>query len=228
MRLICSIAILATSIKAGGIGEAFNRGVQKAKDEDQGGPGGRAIVAMLGDQFDNIDGYGCWCYFDDNHGRGRSHPVNEMDALCKYLVEGYDCAIIDADLEGATEACIPWEVSYTAASIGDNVVEECNEHNTDNCAIRACIVESTFATSVFRLMISGAQLDMSAKHANGFDVDANCPTTQGTPSEKECCGTYPYRHPYKTYGGQRSCCGHKTYDVTILNCCPSGKVKLNC
>ena len=192
---------------------------------------GRAIVQMIGEEgFERINGYGCWCYFDDLHGKGKSQPVNEVDSFCKSLHEGYDCAIIDADNEGDIEACVPWEVPYTAASIGDSdaIVDECNARNDDNCARRACMIETQFVTSMFRFTISGGQMDDTPMHSNGFDVAENCPTHQGSPSEKDCCGAYPYRHPYKTYGGQRNCCGMKTYDVTVLNCCPSGKVRVNC
>lgn len=65
-------------------------------------------------------------------------------------------------------------------------------------------------------------------HKHGFDVEASCPTTPGQTSEKDCCGHYPFRHPFKTYGGQRQCCGAKTYDSQILKCCANGKVRVNC
>lgn len=191
----------------------------------------KAIVSMIGaDAFENIDGYGCWCYFDEAHGKGKSHPVNEIDAFCKALHEGYECAIIDADSEGDIEACIPWEVSYVPAGVGEteDIIDQCADRNDNNCARRACMVETQFVTSMFRFTISGGAMDDSSRHDNGFDVEENCPTTQGVPSEKDCCGHYPYRHPYKTYGGQRNCCGMKTYDITVLSCCPNGKVRVNC
>ena len=45
--------------------------------------------------FTDIDGYGCWCYFEDDHGLGRSHPVNKIDETCKGIHDGYTCAIKD-------------------------------------------------------------------------------------------------------------------------------------
>jgi hypothetical protein len=223
-----------TTAKFSELGTTFESEIQAAADAEQGGDSpldSKAIVSMIGaDAFDNIDGYGCWCYFDDEHGKGKSHPVNEIDAFCKALHEGYECAIIDADNEGDLEACIPWEVFYVPGAIGetDQIVSDCESRNDNNCATRACIIETQFVTSMFRFTISGGSMDDSAKHENGFDVEENCPTTPGSPSEKDCCGHYPYRHPFKTYGGQRSCCGMKTYDITVLNCCPNGKVRVNC
>ena len=34
-----------------------------------------------------------------------------------------------------------------------------------------------------------------------------------------CCGAYPKRFPYKLKMGQRACCGEKTYDTELLECC---------
>merc|ERR1712110_665601 len=35
---------------------------------------------MMGDAGEDFNGYGCWCYFDELHGKGKSHPVDQMDA----------------------------------------------------------------------------------------------------------------------------------------------------
>lgn len=230
MKVIATIASLsAVYASFADIKEQVSNNVAKA--EADGSADMRAIVSMIGkDAFENIDGYGCWCYFDDMHGKGKSHPVDEVDAFCKALHEGYECAMIDSDNEGAEDACVPWEVSYVAAAIGEteDIVDQCNERNEDNCARRACMVETQFVTAIFRMSIAGGKMNEEQNHANGFDVEENCPTTPGSPSEKDCCGQYPYRHPFKTYGGQRSCCGMKTYDITVLNCCPGGKVRVNC
>merc|ERR1712127_1016798 len=43
-----------------------------------------------------IDEYGCWCYFQDDHGRGRGPAANEVDEQCLKLHQGYECIIIDA------------------------------------------------------------------------------------------------------------------------------------
>jgi len=192
----------------------------------------RAIMDMMGEAGEEFNGYGCWCYFDELHGKGKSHPVDQMDAFCKTLAEGYDCIQMDEEEEGSIGEdgpCTPWEVFYLPASIGDTVVEQCNDRNGENtCAARACIVEMQFVTNVFRFVISGGAMDSNNKHDNGFSVEENCPTKQGVQSEKSCCGAYPYRHPFKTYDGTRSCCGSKTYDNTTLKCCGDGKIRASC
>jgi hypothetical protein len=198
-------------------------------------PGPRAIVSMIGDEaFENINGYGCWCYFAESFGKGKSHPVDEMDAFCKSLHEGYECVMIDHDNESDEDSkeCIPWEEFYVPAAVGEteDIIDQCTSRNTEwgTCAVRSCIVESQFVTSVFRHMIAGGKMNDENNHINGFDVEENCPTTPGNQSEKDCCGHYPFRHPFKTYGGQRDCCGAKTFDVSILKCCANGKVRVNC
>jgi len=61
-----------------------------------------------------INGYACWCYFQDAHGRGKGSPVNEVDAQCKILHDGYTCIMMDAEDEGKN--CAPWDVKYNSAT----------------------------------------------------------------------------------------------------------------
>ena len=56
--------------------------------------------ALTKEDLQLLDQYGCWCYFEDDHGNGRGKPINEIDAQCKILHDGYACAIMDGDLEG--------------------------------------------------------------------------------------------------------------------------------
>merc|ERR1712118_627542 len=67
----------------------------------------RAFSGNIANAVERLDEYGCWCYFYDNVGRGKGTPVDELDGLCKTLHDGYTCAIIDGEAEGADE-CIPW------------------------------------------------------------------------------------------------------------------------
>merc|ERR1712066_483738 len=150
--------------------------------------------------------YGCWCYFDDMHGKGKSHATDEIDAYCQVLAEGYDCAVLDADEEG--DSCIPWEVEYESSTVNlEQIADMCADKNVGNCAVRACIVEQTFVTSIFQSFLFGYSMCQS---------------------EKSCCGEYPKRRVFKTHGGTRACCGSKTYDQDIMQCCSPDKVKLVC
>ena len=45
---------------------------------------------------------------------GRSKPVDALDAACKQLHDGYECAEIDSEANG--ELCTSWDLNYPAIS----------------------------------------------------------------------------------------------------------------
>jgi len=184
--------------------------------------------ALSQETLNNLQEYGCWCYFDEFHGKGKSHPINEVDTACKTLADGYECAMIDGEDEG--EPCVPWEVAYNSSTAfgGQGMIDECLRDNVNTCARRACLVEGHFIGTLFMQYLQGYTVDQQYKHSNGFEPNKdNCPTQAGTKSEKACCSDYPTRFTFKSYGGDRQCCGDKTYDSTILVCC-GDKPKMSC
>jgi len=228
--------------------------VQMAKDlgvlaNGTDNPQGRSFGATWAQQMlAPINGYGCWCYFQDDHGKGKGIPANEMDEVCRVLHEGYECIIFDAEQENDLD-CVPWDEPYKsgsglglAADDPDNVSseaalrKECFASNKRNkCAARSCAVENYFVVNVFKLFMGGTQLDYSLKHSLGkFDPkDADsCPikNVDAPLSERECCGLYPLRKPFKINGvnGARGCCGAKTYNKNMLQCCAGDKLKMTC
>lgn len=197
---------------------------------------GRSMNKMLANALDNLDGYGCWCYFDDQFTAGKSKPVDKLDGFCKDLLESYQCAIMDSIQEidsGAlspSQQCIPWQTTYHAANLGsDNIVRECELRNRRSaCGRHTCIIESTFMSNVFRYLLEGGRIFTKNRHDRGFDVDANCPVQNGPNSDKLCCGEYPNRKPFKTLGGSRGCCKGRTYNMVFMNCCEDGRVAITC
>merc|ERR1739848_679087 len=181
----------------------------------------------------NDEGYGCWCYFYEKHGRVRGAPVDELDGFCKILHEGYECSMIDS-VEAGDDDCVPWEVSYIAAVGGteDQIREGCINNNPNNtCAQNACSVEGYFVENLVALALSGnaADYDSFGHTQGGFDAIEQCPTKKGNGGgEKECCGNYPLRYPFKVLDGDRACCGTRTYKTSVLSCCNDGSVKANC
>ena len=71
--------------------------------------------------------YGCWCNFDsDKHnmaGRGRGKPMDDWDASCRVLQEGYECAAMDAEARG--DDCEPWAVGYPSGGVWNIVNIRC-------------------------------------------------------------------------------------------------------
>lgn len=188
------------------------------------------------DDMGLINQYGCWCYFQSDHGSGRGAPVDGIDQLCKRLHDGYTCAIMDSKEQG--DACVPWEISYNSALgsglvLGmtiDTIRAECDAQNpVDNCANWTCKVEGYFVTQLVLFFTSGGLINHDMRHDNGFDLAGNCPTGTGVQSERACCDEYPLRFPYKTYGGARQCCVANTYDAALYSCCmPSGTIRVTC
>ena len=195
----------------------------------------RVFTGSIANAVEQLDEYGCWCYFYDNVGRGKGTPVDEIDGFCKTLADGYQCAIIDGESEG--ESCVPWEVNYNpGAGQGPERFLTCQNQNPgNNCAARACAVEGVFVDNLFAFLISGTQINYAeyGHEASDFDpsTDAGCPVKagiKGVSGEKSCCGGYPNRFPFKTLDGDRACCGRRTYNTQLLNCCANGQVKANC
>merc|ERR1711865_730238 len=193
----------------------------------------RAFSGNIQTAVERLDEYGCWCYFYDNVGRGKGTPVDEIDAFCKTMADGYECAIRDCEDEGT--ACVPWEVDYNGGNgAGVDLGRSCASLNTEQCAIRACAIEGQFVQNLFAVLLSGASINYADyAHQNGFNPshDEGCPVKagiKGASSAKGCCGAYPTRYPFKSLDGDRACCGARTYNTQLLDCCPNGQVKANC
>ena len=107
----------------------FNDYLSSSDVNKAGSDGLRSLSAVLGSGFDMIQEYGCWCFFDDLHGKGKSQPVDELDRLCMVLAEGYECARMDDESE---EGCVPWQVDYVGGPIGGSIIGDCEEKNQGN------------------------------------------------------------------------------------------------
>lgn len=181
--------------------------------------------ALLKQDMGQIDEYGCWCYFEQDHGRGRGHPVDEIDQFCKTLHDGYTCIIMDSEAMG--NPCVPWEIPYNSATSAgiptgmsmDNLISECDvQNNADTCASWTCRVEGWFLVQWLRYtLVDGGFINQPHRHANGFDWTVECPISEGIKSDKACCGDYPLRFPFKTYNGARDCCVAHTFNTNYMN-----------
>ena len=77
-------------------------------------PSTRALInSDLEFLLEDLSAYGCWCFFEDGdviQHMGAGHPVNDVDQMCKSLVDGYACSTIDSEVSG--DVCEPWNVEY--------------------------------------------------------------------------------------------------------------------
>jgi len=184
--------------------------------------------------------YGCWCHSLTVHtGKGKSKPLDELDALCKRLSDGYDCAAIDG--EARNEECNAWEEDYSDENgdaiecgkmltekekiennISDAIISVLDLQIVSECKKQACTIEKDFVNKVAKLFLE----DENARNADfehgaaGFDSDQQCPSKQCDEQKghncngvKQCCGPVPGRRTYKDLsdaGEPRQCCGETT------------------
>lgn len=196
-----------------------------------GAIGFKAVSDLLGPvNFEAIENYGCWCHFNENHGKGKGAPIDSIDAMCKNLAQAYDCAMMDYAEATGNDDCVPWEASYVQAPTFNinAVVDLCNAMNNDLCAQYACMAESSFVLNVLGTFLQGGDaVNENNKIDNGFDHRASCPVNSGTQTdERKCCGILPFRYPYKPV--DRECCGAATYDPSLMECCSDNIPKFSC
>lgn len=182
--------------------------------------------ALLKTDMGLLDQYGCWCYFQNDHGKGKSKPVNEIDEFCQVLHHGYSCIIKDTDAMGAK--CTPWEIPYNSAiSTGivtgitmENLKTECNVQNpNDTCESWTCMVENWFVIQFLKYSLNGGTIATEFQHSEGFTPADSCWTDGPNGYEKACCGAYPERFPFTLRNGERACCVDKTYNTEYYSCC---------
>jgi len=240
---VASCAVLAGMAQAGfgdmkkDFGNMVNRYVRGLMES--GTPVDRAISDILtGDNFDRINEYACWCYFEDDHGRGHGKPLNGIDHICKKLADGYDCCMVDNEELTGNDSCVPWQVQYLPGTgTGEsNLVFNCDGFNNVNpinnagfCQNCACKVEGMFVLRAFNLFIAGGAIDEAFSQNNGFDEKVHCPLQDGIKdTERACCGEHPHRFPYKPLSGERGCCGEQTFDTTLQECCADNVPRISC
>ena len=196
----------------------------------RGGPGGPTLRALLAPQMGLVNEYGCWCYFQDDVGRGSGEPVDTLDEICRTLHHGYECIIMDH--EEANDPCVPWEVPYNSAfgsgysPFGlnlENLNLECELQNPDNssCAQKVCKVEGWFVLSYFTYAIFGGGIDATKRHDNGFDPVSTCgakPIEEEEPPVEEPVEHPPVEHPSEDVEEEPECTENCPIEET-RECC---------
>lgn len=160
-------------------------------------------------------GYGCWCYFGDDHieRNAKGPPLDALDTLCHGLSRGYECTIID------DAACTPWDIDYNAPDdimvtdkTPESVASICEVENgsTESCQYMACAVEQWFIRQWRDEPNLQDLIDPLHKHSDaGWQVieDSQCVGPPvGTQRQIECCGIYPERYPFNTLAPNKDCC----------------------
>merc|ERR1711981_524711 len=204
--------------------EAYSQNMTVAELDASAGED-RAFGPTTLAMFNQVDGYGCWCNFNEDYVLSKGPVQDPIDALCKRLVNGYHCGIHDGAVSG--EPCQTNSEPYSVFNFilnAQTVEQFCttNPFNAgDDCKETACIVEGAFALELFAGMFGGNLTpDPNLKHSGIFDPAVECVSAGGQgASQKDCCGAYPDRYPFKHFSNSRACCGQVTYAVANLQCC---------
>jgi len=217
----------------------------KTIEDDPSAASDRGFTPFIMTFLADIQYYGCWCYLDTNWDTAKGPVQDGLDQECKNLVSNYRCLVLDALDRG--ETCDPAIQDYTEYNLfagSQQVVNECNTNGNElvltnsQCQIDLCIADGTFTLNLFSLMFQAGGIsaqnppyDPAVAHAanteNGgnpgtFDPTVECLTNAlsgAGRSEKACCGVYPERYPFKTFNGDKDCCGERTYTTLALQCC---------
>lgn len=215
---------------AGIYSKSFDQLVQQA-DSSLSSNVPSELRALTGASMGLLNNYGCWCHFEDNVGKGKGHPVDVLDRMCQQLHQGYEC--IEMDMDDLGSPCNPWTEPYVEVAgfnlSEQDVVIQCETNNPiGSCAAQACKVEGWFVQSYLAFVLQGGAIDGSKRHDNGFDMNIECPVSNGVKSDKQCCGVYPSRFTFKNYSGARECCGTATYNTLMFSCCSDLTIRAQC
>lgn len=210
----------------------------------------RGFTENFAEQFlEDIINYGCWCYLDANYTQAHGPVQDGLDMHCKNLVRAYRCIVIDSIEREDETTCDPVFQEYEeynlfgggAGATTNDVVTDCNNRNPGKpCESAICIADGTFSLNLFAVIMptgvadfNSGPFDPNLAHASNPALGENGATETFNPvkectfpqqqygySERQCCGDYPTRYPFKTLDGDRACCAAQTYNTLALKCCP--------
>lgn len=190
---------------------------------------GRSTVSML---LQDLQKYGCWCYFDDLHGQGKGTPVDRFDIECSKYHHAITCMKMEScDLSLGFNALI----SISSTSPLGFEYDCVSANGGDACKEALCYTTSYVSSNIMALMINedtGA-LPKYNTYKKGFN-QSTCKISGAGSSidEEKCCGNYEFntRRPVRVPSGRRrECCENSsgifvTYNPDFKQCC-SGSVE---
>lgn len=178
-------------------------------------------------------GYGCWCYFGDDHlDRSAKGPtLDAYDEACNKLSRGYECAIKDG--EARSETCLPWNTQYEQVTtvVGQDHLDLCTTANSGNgqCSIDACAIESLYV-SLFQDLRNNQNLAFTDefKHDNAawpaIEAAMCVGPSGGDNADIQCCGAVPTRYPFNVNSPVKECCENtQIFNNVFFTCCNDGQ-----
>ena len=140
--------------------------------------------------------YGCWCQLltEQFKTTNKGAPVDVLDSICRKWNKCNQCSGIDY------KGCVSFEQDYGQPLIDQNTLDFSCEHLNDNeCSKVACQCDvalvdelTAFATEYNPSYSSGeSNFDTSTCERDSYSSNSKIDS---------CCGEYPNRFPFSSYG----------------------------
>merc|ERR1712117_53388 len=192
---------------------------------------GTRSVSLL---INALQEYGCWCYFDGSHGRGRGTPQDNFDTVCMSNHHMISCM----KMEGC-DLTVPSVPQMTFGPNGDIIYDCVVANGGDSCKEAICYTNTWFSKNLLNLLLNshtGGELPDydTYKVSSGFDA-RTCKIAGTGPAaidDEKCCGSYEHntKRPVRVPSGKRrECCQDNAgvfvaYNPDFKKCC-SGSVE---
>jgi len=204
-------------------------------DTSSNGPNTRSgfYVQLM---INNLQGYGCWCHFDEQHGQGKGQPVDVFDTHCMKYHHMVACA------KREIADCDPYDTTYQVTTTnGENgeILYDCETGNTP-CQTATCYSQKHFVSLLLTEQLENLKVPdypsfSSWKNGGSFDNQSCKVPHNGRPRDEMCCGTWQHNTKRLLKFGRhlsRSCCDKedgtfKTYDSNLATCCDDGSVRVH-
>jgi len=191
----------------------------------------RMLAMGIQIRFLDLLGYGCWCSFLIRHDlRPRNkEPSDKIDEICRKWSKCHECSSIDSYYQCSAQGHDIYQVQgiiatgkFTCAS------------NEDSCALRSCECDTELVYKLSDLLANDPKnFNIMNSYEKGFSPYSQCIEKRMMSDRKsdKCCGEFPDRFPFWSNMSQKACCGSKTYDVNLFDCCHGAKLvpkSMNC
>lgn len=180
----------------------------------------RMINAMAVRNFWDFEQYGCWCL----EKKGYGPAVDEIDFACFAHSKCWGCAKAEHGDE-----CDGLETPYKWKFIKDektNVALDIACLDTDPCRKSVCECDRKLAMDLRNMEAVYAEKyrDQSLKQEQcprkeSSSIARSSVGDSGELKLDSCCGDEHYKFPFASNSGRRACCGNRTYDTQVMECC---------
>jgi len=155
--------------------------------------------------------YGCWCRpkYDSTL---KGSPIDEIDKVCYKFWRSSLCNEFLDSACGVDSQEITMEFKNSTGEI------LCSDGN--DCQMNACRSFSMLVDELINALLETTKSQgvfTIAKHDE--EKHGKCKNGRGGLKVEACCGANPDHFPFKPDNGRRQCCGKKTIDTSMSQCC---------